>query len=372
MQKPIRVLQVVAGMDCGGIENFIMNVYRCMDRSKVQFDFLYHTGKPCFFDEEIQKLGGRIYRFPMNEGVRFLAYFRFLEAFFKNHSYAVLHGHYSLFGLFYDYFARRHGVLVRVGHSHTTGFLGTGFNQLADRLLSPAWRFGLTHRFACSRAAGQHMFGKKEFSVYQNGIQLSRFRYNPEQRKRIREKYGVPETAAVLGCVGQFRAEKNHSWLLERFAELCKKYPQKEFWLLLVGDGTERGRLESQVQSLKIPHVIFTGQQDSAPFYSAMDLFVLPSRFEGLGIVAIEAQANGLDCLLSAGVPQEAAVTKNVSFLPLEKKNAEWERRMAAVSVGHRSQTEEEIQAAGYDIELTAQKLQEFYLSAAERGKKTP
>ena len=155
MKDPVRILQVVAGMDRGGIENFIMNVYRKVDRSLVQFDFLYHTSAPCAFDEEITSMGGRIYRFPMSQGVDIPGYCRFLDDFFARHKeYRVCHGHYSMVGEFYNYYARKHGVKVRAVHSHNTSASGVGVNRLGDLYLSKLVSMFSTDRFACGIEAG--------------------------------------------------------------------------------------------------------------------------------------------------------------------------------------------------------------------------
>lgn len=366
MNEPVRILQIVAGMDRGGIENFIMNVYRKIDRSRLQFDFLYHTAAPCAFDEEILSLGGRIYRFPMSQGVNIPAYCRFLDTFFTEHTeYRVCHGHYSMFGVFYNYYAKKHGIPMRIGHSHTTQSLGSGLNNIADRLLTPLFRLGLTDRIACSEQAGRYMFGKKSFSLCKNGIDSARFPYSEDARMNIRQQYGIPGDCFVLGTVGQLRAEKNQQWLAKPLAALLARYPHVR--LLLVGDGDRRTAIEKAFAAEGVSDaVIFAGiQADTAPFYSAMDAFLLPSLFEGLGIVAIEAQAAGLHCLLSNEVPRDAALCDTVTFLPLSEPE-QWVNAVAALIEEPRRHTNgiETVRAAGYDITATAAELQERYLRA--------
>lgn len=368
MSEPIRVLQIVAGMDCGGIENFLMNVYRQIDRSRVQFDFLYHTAQPCFFDAEIGALGGKIYRFPMSEDVNLPAYCRFLDGFFAAHrEFACIHGHYSLFGVFYNHYAKKHGVAVRAGHSHTTAPVGAGLNRAADAVLTPLFCRGLTDRFACSAAAGKYLFGKKAFTVCPNGIDADHFAFDAAQRAAVRARYGIPAEAFVVGSVGQFRPEKNQAWLVERFAEACRADLQRDWRLLLVGDGAARGAIKAAAAAHgAADRLLLAGvQADTAPFYSAMDLFALPSVFEGLGIAAVEAQAAGLPCVVSGGVPREADVSGRVRFCPLTDPQGFTAALCAPAA--RAADGPAAVRRAGYDIRQSAALLQRFYEDAAKR-----
>ena len=364
MERPVRVLQVVAGMDRGGIENFIMNVYRQIDRSQVQFDFLYHTGTACAFDEEILALGGRIYRFPMSQGVDIPGYCRFLDAFFTEHGeYRVCHGHYSMFGVFYNHYAKKHGVPVRVMHSHNTSACGAGLNRLADQYFSRMSDWQATARYACSADAGRFLYGKKEFEVCKNGIDCNRFVFSAENRARVRGQYNLSEEHYVIGSVGQFRSQKNYDWFAKPFSELCKK--EKSVRFLLVGDGAQRGEIEAAFAKAGVlDRVIFAGvQADPAPFYSALDVFVLPSLFEGFPVCMTEAQTNGLPCLLSEHVPREVALCENVRFLPLSEPER-WVEQLAQRPARNRDGAKQ-VCEAGYDIKNTAGQLQAFYLQAS-------
>lgn len=361
---PIRVLQIVPAMNCGGMESFIMNVYRCMDREKVQFDFLYHYQDHCFFDEEIRALGGKITKLSVRNDNNLLKYFRELNLFFKTHpEYRVIHGHYSGFGLFYNYFAQKNGVKVRAGHSHSDKY-EKGLKGQLDRWLSKPFRFGLTHRFACSEAAGRFLFGKKEFVVLNNGIDAQKFSFDPQARDFKRREFGFAEDDFVVGHVGRFDPVKNHKFLLEAFAQAAEVRP--ELRLLLVGDGELRKSVEEYADRLGIASkVVFAGVCRDVNFcYSAMDCFVLPSLFEGIPLSAVEAQTNGLSIAASKAVNSACDVTGNVKFLEL--KQTEWVSYLKTVERFRDKESMKKVQAAGYDIRQTSAFLQNFYEQSAQ------
>jgi glycosyltransferase involved in cell wall biosynthesis len=219
-----------------------------------------------------------------------------------------------------------------------------------------------TKCFACSTDAGVFLFNKKDFEVCKNGIHCDRFIYSEALRKHIRNKYGIAEQTYVIGSVGQFRKQKNYAWLSKPLADLVMR--GKDVCLLLVGDGECREEIERAfTEAGVLDKVIFAGvQADTAPFYSAMDIFVLPSLFEGLGIVAVEAQANGLPCILSEGVPSETALGNSVRYLPLDSPE-KWADALAQMPQRCENGGET-VHAAGYDISATTAMLQEFYLQA--------
>ncbi len=205
---PIRVLQVMPAMDAGGMETFVMNVYRTVDREKVQFDFLYHYDKPCFFDDEIRALGGHIYKLTVRQDNNLPRYLRELRALFAAHpEWRIIHGHYSGFGMFYSPAARRAGIPVRCGHSHNTAYERNLVGRL-DRFMSSFFNIGLTDRFACSEKAGQMLFGKHPFTVVPNGIMTRRGLPPAPQRRAFARELGVPEAKFCLAMWAVFRARK--------------------------------------------------------------------------------------------------------------------------------------------------------------------
>lgn len=359
---PIRILQVVPAMEAGGLESFIMNVYRHINRQQVQFDFLYHYSRPCFFDDEIEALGGHIHRSTVREDNNLPRYFKAMDQLFSEHpEYHILHGHYTGFAVFYNRAAKKHGLPVRIVHSHNTQ-TEKSLTGLLDSALSSFCKGDATHLFACGQQAGTALFGNKPFEVYPNGVDLSKFAFNASLRQQTRQKFSIPEKALLYGHVGRFTQQKNHGLLLDIFACLAQKQP--EAMLLLAGEGPLEANAKEMARGLGLEsRVIFAGvQRDTSALYSAFDCFLLPSLFEGLPVVIVEAQASGLPCFVSSTVSPEAKLTEGLHFLPLENSAENWATAIAALPLA-RANNRQALLDAGYDISTTAQRLTEFYLS---------
>lgn len=361
---PIRVLQVMPAMDAGGMETFVMNLYRTVDRAQVQFDFLYHYDKPCFFDEEIEALGGRIFKLTVRQDNDLPRYLRDLRALFAAHpEWRILHGHYSGFGMFYNAAARRAGVPVRAGHSHNTAYERNLVGTL-DRVMSMRFSAGLTDRFACSEQAGRMLFGSAPFTVLPNGIDTALFAGHDAQRRALlRGELGVADDEVLFGHVGRFSAQKNHPGLLRIFAAVRKRMPNARLVLLGGGPAPYLDEIRALAQQLQLgDSVIFAGvRSNMQSFYDAMDAFLLPSLFEGLPVVLVEAQTAGLPCFVADTVDRGAAFTDRVRFLPLGDEAA-WANAIAAASLRRDPDARRKAVEAGYDIHTSAQTLQDFYL----------
>ena len=359
---PIRVLQIMPAMDAGGMETFVMNVYRAINREKVQFDFLYHYDKPCFFDYEIQALGGRITKLTVRQDNNLPRYLHQLEELFRSHpEWKIIHGHYSGFGMFYNKKARQCGIQVRVGHSHNTAYEPNLVGQL-DRQMSRFFSRGLTDRFACSQKAGEMLFGSAPFQVLPNGVETDVFaRHDPERRAKLREHLGVAEDEVLFGHVGRFSAQKNHEGLLQIFAALRKRLPRAR--LLLLGGGALEEQIKARTTQMGLQDaVIFAGvRTDIACFYDAMDAFLLPSLFEGLPVVLVEAQTSGLPCFVADTVDRGAACTANAHYLPLGGPEA-WADAILAAPLTRDPDAQRKAIDAGFDVRTSASILQEFYL----------
>lgn len=357
--EPIRVLQVVPAMNAGGMETFIMNVYRAIDRTKVQFDFLYHYDMPCFYDEEIEALGGHIYKLTVRQDNNLPAYLRQLNEFFAQHTeYRVIHGHYSGFGMFYNPAAKRHGITVRAGHSHNTNYEHNLVGRL-DRAMSHFFVGGLTHRFACGMEAGKALYRGKDFTFLPNGVDAAAFTPSAEARARVRAEMGISPEAPVYGHIGRFTQQKNHDYLLDIFKKILERQPDAR--LLLLGEGPLLPQVQAKAELLGRA-VVFAGvQKNTKDFYSAMDAFLLPSLFEGLPVVLVEAQAAGLPCFVSDTVDHSAAFSDTVRFLPLNAAG-QWADTILAAPLARDPQALAHVRSAGYDIVETAAALQKFYL----------
>ena len=296
----IRVLHVIASMNIGGAETFIMNVYRNIDRSKVQFDFLLHTDKNCAYNSEIISLGGKIFSIPSrNQGV--LKNHYALNRFFKrNPKYRIVHQHLSSLSYIEPLkIASRYGVPIRILHSHSTREGGSILHKYIHNVNKLSVKKYATHYFACSDLAAKWIIGKKqynakEFTIINNGIETENFIYNTNIRKSMRDKLGIGDKF-VVGHIGNFVYPKNHVFLIDIFKVIHQK--DIKSILILVGDGKLRNEIEEKIinEGLK-DSVILTGVRKDIPnLLQAMDVFIMPSFYEGLPVTLVEAQAAGLN-----------------------------------------------------------------------------
>lgn len=362
---PIRVLQVVTHMNRGGLETMLMNYYRHIDRRKVQFDFLVHRQERGAYDDEIEALGGRIYRFPrLVPWSR--SYKKSLSQFFTAHpEYRTVHVHQDCLSSVILKEAEKCGVPVRIAHSHNSSQdkdLKYPIKLIYKRSIP---RYS-TDLFACGKQAGEWMFGGAPFRVLNNAIDTGLYRYDAAKSKKVRGELEIPEDALVTGHVGRFSSQKNHSFLIDIFAEVCKAEP--EAYLLLVGDGELRKKTEEKVRALGLAeHVVFTGVRGDVPdLLGAMDVFVFPSLYEGLPVTLVEAQAAGLKCVISDCIPSDCNLTGLVSRCPLEEPAESWAEKIRAIKRVEHTDTCREIAAAGFDIGENARWLEEFYLQRWE------
>nr|WP_156645377.1 glycosyltransferase family 1 protein [Lentibacillus sp. JNUCC-1] len=352
-------------MNRGGAETLIMNLYRHMDRRKVQFDFL--TCKEGVYDEEIKSLGGVVHRMPYVTEAGHRGYMRSLKQFFVAHHYQVVHAHMDRMSGLVIREAKKAAVPIRIVHSHNTasegGFLSKGYKYYAGRSI----KTDHTHLYACSQAAADWLFQKdaSQAHILKNGIDIDTFLFNESSRRQIRTALNIPDNAFVLGHVGRFNKQKNHDGLIEIFAEVHQQLPHAI--LLLAGDGVLKKKIQSRVNALGLNnHVRFLGVRENIPeLLHAFDLFVFPSLHEGLPVTLIEAQAAGLPCLISDTITSEVDLNLHlVHYLPLSD-HAAWSDAIQLLS--YRTQARlisgEALKQHGYDIKQTAADLQDAYLS---------
>lgn len=363
----IRVLQVVTHMNRGGLETMLMNYYRHIDCTQVQFDFLTHRPYDGDYGEEIKSLGGIIYHLPvLNPFSR--NYKIALRSFFKNHpEYQVVHVHQDCLSSVILKEAKKCGVPVRIAHSHSSSQ-----DKDIKYPIKMFWRLFIpkytTDLLACSNDAGKWMFRGEDFSILNNAIDAKLYEYSPQRKYEQRTKWGILESELVVGHVGRFSPAKNHAFLLDIFYEIQKQIPSK---LLLVGDGELRADIEKKIADLKLQDkVIMTGvRSDVADLFQAMDVFVFPSNYEGLPVTMIEAQASGLPCLISDKVPIECKKTDLVQQIPLSIGARVWAKAtMKAAKETLREDRSAQIKAAGFDIAENAKWLQEYYIASSKKG----
>ncbi|RLL85924.1 glycosyltransferase family 1 protein [Mesotoga sp. BH458_6_3_2_1] len=365
----IRVLHVLKGMNRGGIENFLMNVYRSIDRNAVQFDFLVHQVEKGVFDEEIVLLGGKIFRVPgRREGV--LKNKKNLHNFFFEHrEYGVVHQHVSSLSYIEPLkLAEKNQVKTRILHCHSTMQGGSFVHRYLHSHNKEVFLKYVTHTFTCSHDAARWVFGEQRvleaaYKVLRYGIETSKFTFSSEARYNIRKSLGI-EKNLVIGHLGRFTYPKNHLYLIEVFQLIHKR--REDAVLLLIGDGELRKEIERRVVELGLKrNVIFAGSvPDPAPYLSSMDVFVFPSHYEGFPISMIEAQASGLPCVVSNEVTSEARITENVYYLSLDSPTQVWCDLIEKVSsvIERRSAYARFVKEAGFDVQHTSKWLEEFYL----------
>ena len=353
-----RILQVVTYMGRGGIETMLMNYYRRMDREKIQFDFLVHRDFRADFDDEIEALGGHIYRVPaMNPASG--SYRKALADFFKAHPYRVVHCHLNYMSGVVLAAAKQAGVPVRIAHAHTAS-MAPGWKQSVRRLCKHLIPLTATHLLACSPEAGRAIFGKKPFSILANAIDAAAFTPDEALRAEVRSELGLGDAFTVIH-VGRMVYAKNHEFLLEAFRELLNTDPGAK--LVLVGDGELRNEIEARTAALPEGSVRLLGARTDIPrLLQAGDVFAFPSRFEGMPVTMIEAQAAGLPCVKSAGVTDECVVTELVQSLPTDDPKV-WAEAILAKRGAERAAVLGDIQESGYDITAAADKLTRFYLN---------
>lgn len=369
MNEPIRILQVFSQMNRGGAEIMIMNLYRNIDREKVQFDFMVHTEEEGVFDKEIKLYGGHIYYVPWYTGENHFQYKKAWRAFFKaHHEYKIIHGHVRSTAAIYLKIANEFKIIT-IAHSHNTSS-GKGFSAIAKYILQYPIRYTADYLFACSNFAGYWLFGKKachkdNYFVLKNAINTKIFTYNENIRDQKRDEWHVSDNY-VIGHVGRFHSQKNHDFLIDVFKTIhdqCNKAV-----LLLVGEGHLKNSIEKKVAELGLKEcVIFAGLRSDIPeILQAMDVFLFPSLFEGLPVTLIEAQAAGLPCVVSDKITDEVKITKDlVSFVSLNESFEQWGAIvLKAADNFERKDRQIEIEKSGYDIVTTTQWMQAFYLKA--------
>ncbi len=361
MGQPIRVLCVFAVLNRGGAETMCMNLYRALDHEKVQLDFVKHTTALGDYEDEILSLGGKIYEAPHYNILNKLQYEAWWRAFFREHSeYRLVHGHFFTISNVYFKVAHEFGITT-IGHSHSEQANIHSIKFWLKRHSVKAIERESDLCLACSEAAGKYLFPNKDFSILKNAIDAQKFKWNPDIGKEIRKELSINESSFVVGVCGSFSVPKNPLGIIDIFHEIHKK--NDGAILLWVGDGDLRQEIEDRIKAYKLSDaVILTGvRPDVYRLMQAMDVFILPSLWEGLAVVSIEAQAAGLPCYFSDTVTKECQVTEQCIFLPLNKPAA-WAKAILE-SDNAKTNTTDQIIAAGFDISTTSQWLESFYLA---------
>lgn len=370
-KKPVSVLQIGMTRNIGGLETYLMQQFEHINRDVLRYDFVNITGEyDIVFSDKIKNAGSKIYNICSRHKNPILHYWQWIKLLrkYKGRYKAIVLNTNSLEYVFPIFIANFFDIKMRIIHSHNAGFenkIGIGRKILIgfNRLLL---NFSATHYFACSRKAGEWMFGKdKKFALIHNAIDVNCYKYNLEKRKEKRKNLNL-ENKFVIGHVGRFVYQKNHDFLIEVFYEIYKILP--EAILILIGDSVEDklylNEVKRKIKELNLEESVkFLGMRNDVPeLMQAMDCFILPSRFEGLPLVGIEAQTSGLLCYLSDVITDEIKITDLVNFISLKKTPEFWAKRIVKNRKYIRKNKIEEITTSGYNIDREIKKIEKFYV----------
>lgn len=373
--KPVRVAQIIGKWLGGGVEAVVMNYYRHIDRSKIQFDFICDSDSTNIPYDEIKKLGGKVILVPPYQKV--FKYHKELKKVLKEGNYKIVHSHINTLSVFSLFAAKCAKVPVRIAHSHSTTNKKEKKKNLLKQVLRPFSKLFATDYMCCSELAGRWLFGNKEYdkgNVYllNNAIDLDKFKYDEKVRNKKRKELKVKDSTLVIGHVGRFVEQKNHRFLIDIFNEVHKK--NKDSILLLIGQGPLMEEIKVKVKNLKLEkYVKFLGQrEDVNELYNAMDVFLLPSLYEGLPVVGVEAQANGLLCIFSDDMTKDIKIIDSTMFISLQQDSSE----LAQIILDKHEKVSnkknlKKMCNEGFDINLQASKLIHTYIKKIKyRGEK--
>ena len=365
--EPIVIAQIMGKWIGGGVEAVVMNYYRHIDRTKIQFDFICDEDSTNIPYNEIEKLGGRVIIVPPYQHI--FAYLKKLKQIFKENKYKIVHSHINALSVFPLYAAKCAGVPVRIAHSHSTSNKKEWKKTLMKNMLRPFSKVFATDYMCCSELAGRWLFGNKTYDegkVYllNNAIDVEKFAYNEDVRKAKRKELEIADDTFVIGHIGRFVAQKNHTFLIDIFNEVHKE--KENSVLLLVGQGPLENEIKEKVNRLGLSDSVkFLGQRDDvSELYQAFDLFLLPSLYEGLPVVGVEAQAAGLLCVLSSDMTKETKILESLEFLPLKQSARDWANIIVERKKKYkRCVTKKEISSKCFNIEIEKIKLENYYLN---------
>lgn len=361
----IRILQMIGSLDVGGSQMMIINLYKKINRDEMQFDFIIDHKEQLYFEKEIKQLGGKVFYIPSIKSEKITNVRQKWENFLKKHpEYKILHSHVRSYASVYIPIARKYGLKTII-HSHSTSN-GKGISAIVKRIMQYPLRFQADYFFSCSKEAGEWLFGKKvvngeKYHMLQNAIDVQKYMYDENQRKKSRVELKIEDNTIVFMHIGRLHEAKNHFFLLEVFAEYQKKY--KNSVLVIVGDGELRNGIENKIQSMNLnSNVKMLGARKDVPnLLQAADCFLFPSKWEGLPVTVVEAQAAGLPCLVSDTVTRDVNVSELVKNLSIKNGIEPWINAMENLKFD-RKDVSEDIRMAGFDIEESAKWLSDFYM----------
>lgn len=366
----IRVAHVVGKWLGGGVEAVVMNYYRNIDRSKIQFDFICDDDSTNIPYDEIKKMGGRVIIVPSY--THLFSYNKKLNEIFKKNKYKIVHSHINTLSVFPLRVAYKCGVPIRIAHSHSTTNKKEWKKNMIKNILKPFSKMYATDYYACSKYAGEWLFGKNsKFTILNNAIDVDRFKYNEKYNKEIRKELNISSDTFVIGHIGRFVTQKNHSFLIDIFYELLKLNSNSV--LLLAGQGPLQDEIKFKVKNLNIEDKVFFLNQrsDAYKLFSAFNVFLLPSLYEGLPVVGVEAQASGLLCVLSDSMTKETKILDSTCFISLDNDACYWAKAILnKYKKFKRIDCRDKIVSANFEIKSSVKSLENNYSNLMKNNKK--
>ena len=365
----IKILHIVSStVKYSGVMNVIMNYYRYIDRNKIQFDFLYFKECQPDFKEEIEGLGGKVYSVNKPSLKHIYRTYKEFNFFFSNNyaKYTAVHLHEIYLVNFISHFCKKYDIKHLITHAHTIKYSDNPKNALRNRIMCLGLKHSVTDYFACSKAAGEFYYGKRAVEkglvkVIPNAIDLKKYKFNQTIRNNIRKELNI-EDKFVIGHIGRMAPPKNQKFLLKIFAKVRKENDKAV--LLMIGDGILRHEIEKEIIDLALSDsVILLGVRKDVPdLLMAMDVFVLPSLYEGLPVVCVEAQATGLRCVLSDNITKEVDCG-NSEFISLKEKAEIWCKEILSTDVKNSKHDISSFLNTQYSINIQSKILEKEYFN---------
>ncbi|MBR2403928.1 MAG: glycosyltransferase family 1 protein [Lachnospiraceae bacterium] len=361
--RKARVLEVIGKRPVGGVGTVMLNYQNYIDAEKVQMDYLIFGEEAELFDDQVKALGSKVYMYPALSGRQMGRTKIYLEQFFAEHEgeYDIVHLHAPTIAFMAFPIIAKHGIKHRIIHSHATLYAENKVKAIRNKILWALAKGKITDRIGCSKAAGDFLFGNEDFIVLKNAIAYENYLYDEEVRASLRKDMQV-EDKLVVGNVGRFSQQKNQIFLIEIFAKIKELHPDSVLWLL--GDGELRNDIEAKIRTFGLQDSVklFGMVKNTREYYQAMDVMVMPSLFEGLPMVGVEAQASGLPCVFADTITREVDVV-GCPYISLQEPVEVWAKATIDMAgAKERRSYPEELDALGFNIKLEAKRLEEFYL----------
>lgn len=366
IKEPVRIAQIMGYMNGAGVEAVVTNYYKYIDKDKFQFDFICCEGSTNIPYDEIESQGGRVILIPPYK--KMISYQKELKKVLKENNYKIVHSHVNALSVFSLFAAKRAGVKIRIAHSHSSSNKKEKTRNIVKNVLKLFSKTFSNYYVGCSELAARWLFGNKTFDsgkvrILNNAIDLEQFQFNGKIRKEKRNELNISDDTFVIGHIGRFMKQKNHSFLIDIFNEILKLKPNS--LLLMAGQGPLIDEIKNKVNNLNIEeNVKFLGQRsDANELYQAFDVFLLPSLYEGLPVVGVEAQASDLLCFFSDDMTKETKVLESSVFMSLDNSPEEWAKKIVkSFNNRVRGNSNNEMTKNGFNIKEEVKKLEKMYL----------